>query len=256
MSQIDIELLLNRDLNTKEEFRLLFSIWQNVLPKFIPQKYGYGETPKHPFDVQCPEEPLDSVGHSVTLFRTRKPKLRSYIGGRRPGAPKVAHSIWHLTLDSEDVTSQEILSLLAAGSAQLGANFAWAHIGNDYDFARGQKSFTAIYLDAERKKPFVMLGAKVHEYLGDLYWCTVFGPPYVQLFGEEHILQTPAYSVRRLQDGLILVQLTEQITESIANPAHFEKIRNEAKDHLNHNAFFDLNKPSGSQYNIPEFGFR
>jgi hypothetical protein len=48
-----------------------------------------------------------------------------------------------------------------------------------------------------------------------------------------------------------MVQLTEEITYSVTDPAQFEQVRSAARNHLNHNAFFDLNNnPILHKYDI------
>jgi hypothetical protein len=58
-----------------------------------------------------------------------------------------------------------------------------------------------------------------------------------------------------LPGGMVKIQLTENITDSVTEPEKFEVIRDAAKKHLDHNAFFQLNSPP-LEYQTPTFVFK
>src|SRR2546427_259 len=45
------------------------------------------------------------------------------------------------------------------------------------------------------------IGTDIERALPDIYWCNLFGPEYVEMFGQENISSVPCYSIERLQDG-------------------------------------------------------
>lgn len=89
--------------------------------------------------------------------------------------------------------------------------------------------------------------------LPNLYWATIFGPPYVKLFGRERLLATPAPIVKELDDNLIYIQLTENVLDNRVCPERVETARLAAKEFLDSNAFLDSKLGPGHVYRVPEF---
>ena len=84
---------------------------------------------------------------------------------------------------------------------------------------------------------------------------TVFGKPYVDLFSRERILSCPAHRVQEMDNGSIIVQLTPELRDTAAEEAAFERARQDARNHLNNDAFFDPIKGPDYQYRVPEFSW-
>ena len=89
--------------------------------------------------------------------------------------------------------------------------------------------------------------------LPDIYWTTVFGRPYVELFSRERLLSCPAHRIKELDSGAIVIQLTPELKDIAAEEAAFERVRQDARNHLNNDAFFDPAKGLDYQYRVPEF---
>jgi hypothetical protein len=87
----------------------------------------------------------------------------------------------------------------------------------------------------------------------DIYWTTVFGRPYVELFSRERLLSCPAHRIKELDNGAIVIQLTPELKDIAAEEAAFERVRQDTRNHLNNDAFFDLAKGLDYQYRVPEF---
>jgi len=102
----------------------------------------------------------------------------------------------------------------------------------------------------------MIVGHRIRKNLPDLYWTTVFGQPYVKLFGRGRLLSCPAHSIRELSNGSIFIQLTPSIFDIENDPDGFNKLRDEAKAHLNCNAFYSRELPEDHIYNVPEFTMR
>jgi hypothetical protein len=91
------------------------------------------------------------------------------------------------------------------------------------------------------------------KFIPNLFWLTVFGPPYVELFGDKHLLNTPAHEIQVLPYGGIGVQLAEYIEDNEIAWKDFLVKRKIAKHHLNSNAFYDPSLPKTHQYSAPDF---
>jgi hypothetical protein len=60
-----------------------------------------------------------------------------------------------------------------------------------------------------------------------LGWINIFGPPFVEKYGEDFLLNLPAYEVRQLKDGGIFHQLIPSIV--VNSPSEVDKIQTEVE---------------------------
>jgi hypothetical protein len=75
----------------------------------------------------------------------------------------------------------------------------------------------------------------------------------VELFSRERLLSCPAHRIKELDNGAIVIQLTPELKDIAAEEAAFERVRQDARNHLNNDAFFDPAKGLDYQYQVPEF---
>jgi len=54
---------------------------------------------------------------------------------------------------------------------------------------------------------FFIASKDIQQCIPDVYWLTVFGPPYVRLFGRDKLLAAPVYKAAALTDGIVILQL-------------------------------------------------
>jgi len=71
----------------------------------------------------------------------------------------------------------------------------------------------------------------------ELKWMTIFGAPYIDLFGREKLLSTPCHKVHLISDSLIGLQLVESIYDEIPSG-----LRRTVKSHLGEEAFVEEGK--------------
>jgi hypothetical protein len=90
----------------------------------------------------------------------------------------------------------------------------------------------------------------LHRSIPDVYWTTVFGSPYVEIFTRERLLSAPAYHVQELANGAVLLQLTERIGDIATNPIAFEDVRQAVRTHLGEDAFFSTERETAR---VPNF---
>lgn len=109
-------------------------------------------------------------------------------------------------------------------------------------------------LGRQGRQPILNISTFVlRESLPNLYWATIFGRPYVKLFGKERLLATPASIVKELADEIIYIQLTKDPFENQIHPELVESVRLASKKHLNSNAFFDPKLGPNHFYRTPDF---
>jgi hypothetical protein len=101
------------------------------------------------------------------------------------------------------------------------------------------------------------LGPTTHDIrrsLPDLPWFTVFGPPYLELFGRETLASTPAFRSEPVSSSHWVLQLTQDPREAKADTQHYERARDAAKQHLGLQHFLDLGRPD-AQRHTPDFSW-
>jgi hypothetical protein len=89
------------------------------------------------------------------------------------------------------------------------------------------------------------------EFLPNLYWAQILGPPWVRLFGAETIAATPAYRVEEVSAGHWLIQLTEHLADVVDDHPAFESARARAKEHLGADSFFSKERGPRGNYRAP-----
>lgn len=101
-----------------------------------------------------------------------------------------------------------------------------------------------------------LLFVTVHELrrcLPDLHWATVFGPPYVEMFGRERF---ESLGAERIQADQFLVRLTPRLDDLVDAPAEIEERRRSVRRQLGENAFFDPTLDPDHPYIAPDFPAR
>jgi hypothetical protein len=123
----------------------------------------------------------------------------------------------------------------------------------DYGFLTMEKDHeNKNYLITEDKTGTSMrfVGTNLEQCLPGVYWANIFGPLYVDMFGEEKFSTIPCFSKEKLSDGSYFVQSAEDI-RYFENP----EMKNYVKDiikHLGRKAFFDIRKP-GRRCQVPDY---
>jgi hypothetical protein len=101
----------------------------------------------------------------------------------------------------------------------------------------------------------------LRHWLPDIFWATVFGPPYVRLFGKERLLAAPASVVEELGPETIYLQVSERVTDVLDDPDNIRSRRELIKTHLGIDAFFVSGRgydrlqrgPIGDVFTVPQF---
>lgn len=81
-------------------------------------------------------------------------------------------------------------------------------------------------------------------------WAMLFGPPYVDLFGREHLLKTPAAHVEETAGG-VYVQLTPTITDVALRRESYLAAQKAVRQYLDSDAF--LRDTPSDKLRVPEF---
>ena len=148
-----------------------------------------------------------------------------------------------------------VASVVIAAVA-FSVDFGFIHRITDADMSRGLANGTTGFLDTAKTEKHLFVPSHIlHKFAPDIYWMTIFGRPYVELFSRERLRSCPAHRIKELENGSIVVQLTPELKDTITEEAAFERARQGARDYLNNNAFFDPIKGLDFQYRVPEFSW-
>jgi len=86
--------------------------------------------------------------------------------------------------------------------------------------------------------------------LPDVPWLSIYGEPYIRLFGEDKILSAPFYKVERLASGHYWLQATESILDPVP-----ESVRLAISKHLGEASFMAWPKWRYKEGKAPKFDF-
>jgi hypothetical protein len=251
MTPIFFEILSPLPLNRKADALKLFAVWAKDAPDTLPDRIGSHEPLRQEFSIASLEDALRNWEHHVLLKRVAKPKLTSSVFMQH--GPHRRHSTWSIAMsDRKHIDMQSIEDLISTSSVEFSADFGFIHEPNGLDTDLGLATGSIAFLDVKRStKSLFLTTHMLKKYLPDIYWITVFGKPYVELFSRERLLSAPVFRVRELNNGSILMKLFND--SSFCEPEAYENRKQSVKKHLLENAFFDLSKGANHEYTTPEF---
>jgi hypothetical protein len=253
MSDVFFEILSPLPLNRHQDARKLFQLWAENAFQFLPNRWGLYEPLRHRFSLSSLEEAIRTWESSFYVDRTVSPKLKSSIYMQY--GPHRSHNEWIITLkNAKDFDQPAFCSLLERSAAAFSADFGFIHRITEMEISRGLANGSIGFLDtAKTEKDLFVATRTLSKCVPDIYWTTVFGRPYVELFSRERLLSCPAHRIKELDNGSIVVQLTPELKDIAAEEAAFERVRQDARNHLNNDAIFDPTKGLDYQYRVPEF---
>lgn len=135
-------------------------------------------------------------------------------------------------------------------------DFGLIHVITAADTARGLSNGSITFLDVAKGKQNLFLTTHILEkFLPDIYWTTLFGARYVELFSRDRLLSAPVYRIEELDGGGIVLQLTPELADVAADETAFERIRDGVRRHLDSDAIYDPGKGMNHRYKVPEFSW-
>jgi hypothetical protein len=282
---VDLQMESVRSLRRPEDFLSAVRLQCDMLPEYLPQKFGWSEPLKLPFDprhletlippargpgslhdaaiaagvvARIPSERYrGGVGETVWWKRTGKRQAR---GGWMTRWGKELAGSTHASIGLtvfETRYQDELIAYLKAGC-----------VNNDCDFGfldgcpEGYKSYARENELATAGSHLFVTTHLLRHWLPDMLWATVLGPAYVRMFGKERVLSAPAYLVEELGPETIYLQLTPKLSDINERFVDVMAARQRVKMHLGIDAFFqsalayDWRKhpeSAGKVFRVPEF---
>jgi hypothetical protein len=223
------------------------------LHECLPTKWGFWEPLDHNFD---PTRPMDwtPVGGPpmpagpIFFDRMSKPKASYTVSPKKKITIGDTHGSISCYTYLGDVEQQKLIHYLRIASMTFRADFAYLNklpnIG-EIDPSKNPSYFIT---------SFPITTHDLRKYLPEVLWVTIFGAPYVKLFGLERLLSAPAFKVEQMGPEMVYVQLTERLDDAVNDFAKLQAARDAFKAHFKSmNIFFDPAFPADHQYATPIF---
>jgi hypothetical protein len=254
MDAVILEILSPLPLTKREDGQRIFELWKVHLPELLPDFYGNWEPIDRVFNPQGIDAVLDQWKWPF-LATKATPFVDAQVWMRK-GLRQQKHATLIFRIDPVAAKQEQLLAFLKSVSTALRADFACIHLATPAELERGKKNNTVLYLDKRGKRlSFLLLNKDLQQRLPELYWATLFGGCYSEMFGRDCLLTTPGFSVEALPHDAVLLQLTENLTDVGNSAALFEDARDRAKAHLGQEAFFQPDAAEGHVYRVPHFEF-
>lgn len=255
MSEVFFEILSPLPLNSNAEARQLFNIWAEQAPNFFSDRSGLYEPLRRHFSLSTLGDSIRTWEFQFLLKRVAAPKLQSHI--LMQYGPHRRHSTWTIGLMKlQEFDGASFEGLLEAAARTFLPDFGLIHVITAADAARGLSNGSITFLDVAKDKRNLFLTTHILEkFLPDIYWTTLFGARYVELFSKDRLLSAPAYRIEELDGGGIVLQLTPELADVTADEAAFERTRDAVRRHLDSDAIYDPSKGMNHRYKVPEFSW-
>lgn len=225
-------------LTREPDFLDAIQIFCDLLPEIRPERWGWWEPLDRRFDCHDLKGFVPDGGRCETVYwqRRKRPKAEGSFDVRwHSKSPKVqdTHSKICFTVELGHVEQGSLVAYLKNASIRVEADLAFIDV-----LTPAYKEFAIESESAPYGDRFMVVTHLLRHWLPDVFWGTVFGPPYVRLFGKECLMTAPAFIVEELGPETVYVQLTERISDAIEGSAKIQASRELFKQHLQSKAFF------------------
>ncbi|NVB42803.1 hypothetical protein G6O69_33585 [Pseudenhygromyxa sp. WMMC2535] len=229
----------------------LFSPLLNTKPSLRPDKINNYEPIRKRF-----RSPSDAakIWQGSIYWTKKRPKSSGSIDIVKPGLPLPRHDTLDINIIEDELFSEEqFISVFEQWSESCKADIGYLHTLTEPDLEQGW-AYREVSVEDQRIPSYGMYWTthELRRYIPNIHWMMVFGPPYIELFGESRLLSAPAYRTWKSSDARIHIQLTKSLHDLKENYAHVSSIREQVKSHLGHEAFY---KPWRATFHAPTFHF-
>jgi len=164
------------------------------------------------------------------------------------------HSTVLIRAEAETVIESEVATFLQNLSNAFQADFAFAHVLSKEEVELGAPDVYG-FADAKGDEPLITITTRIlSRFIPDVYWATIFGPPYIRLFGSQKLLSAPVADGHLIDDERIYLQITPTLSDIRLSYEGFERARAGLKEHLNARAFWQRGDWNlRQQYRAPDF---
>lgn len=236
MTHAVAQVFTRKTLKNAEQGRQLLELIDRLVPDAFPAKWGL-EEPYRRFSWESVPEmwgrSVGWVGRDDGVEGYASPPLASHDRG-----------LIQLTFEYDAARAEAAASFVEQAAVDFEAEFAFLHVPTQRDWEQGSHLLTlgdhASFRDLRTALPY-------------LYWLTIFGPSYVELFNGR-LLAAPAHRVEVLAPRLVAVQLTKNVSDCVRRWEAVNEVRRAVVEQLGRDAFFDAARGNGASYVAPTFG--
>lgn len=251
MFDLFLNILTPQPLDSRVEGKQFLQLWNSLLPEMVPERIGNSEPIRRRFDASDIDAALEVWAWPFLAVRNQPPVSCRVFMHR---GPKPLHGWIHMAFAEATTPVERVVAFMQGACRSFNCHFACLHLLTAHEVERGKANGTVTSSD-RRTKAFD-LGITTHtlrKYLPDLYWTTVFGGPYVSLFGRDRLASCPEVRVEELRPDLIQLRLSDTVSEMRAHYAEVAARRRAAIEYLNRDAFFKGVVGASHSYTVPEF---
>jgi hypothetical protein len=237
MIDLFVNILTPNTLSTEKEGRRILDRLVRELPDHAPNKFGTEEP--------LPKIDAASLSNHLAKWDQFKPSVywekdRISQGGVHFGrtGPQAIHGVVSFEFDRSKVQVSQVERLVKILSPELAADFGAIELLVPQEIESGRQSGTVTALDKKRgTHTFFITSHDLRRAIPDLYWGTVFGKPYLDMFGREKILSAPAYLVEELAPNIVYMQLSQSLDDLRDRYVEIYRRKELLKKHLGREAF-------------------
>ncbi len=208
------------------------------LPDLEPEMYGSHQPINKPFNRANPDVALEEWEFSF-LWKRKRPAVYGAMFHGSAQLERPFHTTFTVRTKPQNVDASRLIHFTQRFAEKFHVDLGLIHV--------------LTKPEVESKRRFGVSTFTLNNSLPNLYWATVFGTPYVNLFGRNRLLSTPAAVVKTLTNDTIYIQLTDDLMDTHKNVIDVETARRGAKAHLNTNAFYDCDQSPNFTYRRPVF---
>ncbi|MGE8640640.1 MAG: hypothetical protein ACN6PR_18440 [Achromobacter sp.] len=219
------------------------------LPGYQPQSWAADSSLRGKLSLLELRSLAEEGATAFSWIRNSQPRGEGSISKRTltPAGLEHAKHLFRISV-KDDEQMDWLISYLCYTAASDGVDFAYCGaVGHE---SEGKKE-TRSSLQSEGHLSTLVLKRS----MPDLFWAQIFGKAYVDLFGLDKLLSSPAYQVEQLTQDAVYVQLTESIFDVRDRPAEVHARKQLVKRHLDENIFLDSSRPATHLYRVPGFAF-
>lgn len=214
-----------------------------VLPEFRPIRYGEVE-PDDSWWTDDLLERMESVWPRPLGFAFEG--ADGTLGDMVSIAGNHIHSSLLLNAPAAGPDDDRALRFLTTLADLVGAEFGLIHRFDRREASRAADNRTLTGMSSG-DPVFIVTSHNLKRGIPDIYWTTLFGRRYVDMFGRERLLTAPAANVELFPAGYALLQTSQLSGDVVQLDGPFGAARGRIIEHLGREAFYDPQRPDAEK---------
>ena len=248
--RIVLDLLMPRALNHNDDMRSFIDIICRS-PLLTPVKFDGCQPIRKIFDPHDFDAIQDVAKFGLFIWIANQRNISCSLNLRHGLGGKTS-SMNVLVEPGADVEPSDLCRVFRDVAMQFGAIFGYIHIVVPQEVERARLSGTVILLPGQEQEPYLAIGRKhLKHFVPDLYWATIFGPQYVELFGRDRVASCNAFVVDEIACDVFYLQSSEEIIDVSEKWALVAAERQRLKEHLGSDVVFAADLGQSNTYRVP-----